>query len=320
MLGRVARLFASVDELAGQWNEAVAATDGADLFCSSSVWSFAAASSFPLAEPPTVLAEGGAFYGVRRVAAEAGLLLGLDPIWGFATPVVGPSAAGAQLVAGRLRTRDWDVAALTGQARGMPMTEALISALGDRFVLGVGPEESRLRADLTGGVEAWTVRRSSRFRQRLRQIEERATSAGVDVEDASGHTVDDLLARVIGIERRSWKGEEGTGLADPHLVTFYRHMLRRLQPTGGVRALVARLDGEDVGYVLGGVCGATYRGFQLSHARSAGSLGVGHLLQLHEVRRAAAEGLATYDLGMAMPYKQRWADRVDTTFTLVVRR
>jgi CelD/BcsL family acetyltransferase involved in cellulose biosynthesis len=125
---------------------------------------------------------------------------------------------------------------------------------------------------------------------------------------------------VLAVESRSWKGAEHTGLSDPDLAAFYRRMLSTLSSTGRARALLAVREGVDVGYVIGGVRGFTYRGFQLSQAREVEHLSVGHLLQLEQVRRAAHDGVTTYDLGMLMPYKQRWADHLDTTFALVVRR
>jgi CelD/BcsL family acetyltransferase involved in cellulose biosynthesis len=309
-----------LDAAAASWDAAVDATHGADPFCTSSAWSFAAGASFPTAEPPTLVEEDGAWYGSRLARGEAAVLLGLDPVWGFATPAVGPPKAAARIVARRLEHADWDVAVLTGQARGMPLTEALVAALVDRFSLHLGPEESRARADLGDGLSAWWASRSARFRQRLGQVERRAAEAGVEIVDASGLDVDELMRRVLAVEERSWKGEQGTGLSEPELAAFYRRMLTRLQPAGQVRALLARVDDADVGYIVGGVRGSTYRGFQLSQAMAAAHLSIGHLLQLEQVRGAADEGLATYDLGMAMPYKDRWADRLDTTFALIVRR
>jgi CelD/BcsL family acetyltransferase involved in cellulose biosynthesis len=39
-----------------------------------------------------------------------------------------------------------------------------------------------------------------------------------------------------------------------------------------------------------------------------------------QIRRLADEAIVTYDLGMDMEYKRRWADRSDDTFAVVVRR
>ena len=61
-------------------------------------------------------------------------------------------------------------------------------------------------------------------------------------------------------------------------------------------------------------------GFQLAYAESVTDLGLGHVLQWHQVQAAAAEGISLYDLGMDVAYKHRWADRIDETFAIVGRR
>ena len=212
------------DELelvARAWDDAVDRTPDADEFCASSIWSFAAAASFPEHEPPVVVSDGHSFAGMRRATGEEGtrLLLGLDPIWGFATPMVGHPVQAARLLAARLRLDDHDVAVVTGQRTDGVGLQCLVQVLGDRHRLLQGPAELRLRADLSGGLEPWLARRSSRFRQRLRQLRGRAADAGVGVVDCSALPPDDALDRILEVEVRSWKGEEGTGLATSEQVT-----------------------------------------------------------------------------------------------------
>jgi CelD/BcsL family acetyltransferase involved in cellulose biosynthesis len=302
------------------WDDAVDRTPGADVFCAASPWSFAAAESFPEAEPPVVLTDGASFAGLRRRVTEEGtrLLLGLDPVWGFATPVVGHPLAAARLLAERLTLDDHDVAVVAGQHDDGLALECLVRVLGARHRLGRGPVEHRLQADLREGVDAWWSRRSPRFRQRLRQVRRQAEDAGVTVVDCSAMPPDEAMDRVLDVEARSWKGIDGTGLASSELAGFYRRMAWRLAGGEQLRLLFARLDGRDVGYVLGGVRARTYRGLQLSFAEDVRSLGIGHLLQLHQVEALGGSGVDTYDMGMDMPYKRRWADRVEETFAVLV--
>jgi Acetyltransferase (GNAT) domain len=88
----------------------------------------------------------------------------------------------------------------------------------------------------------------------------------------------------------------------------------------GIRLRVARLNGADVGFILGGVINGRYRGFQLSFAQSVRTLSVGNLLQLHEIRSLCSEGLHTYDLGMDMEYKRAWSDSVFVTRPIIAVR
>jgi CelD/BcsL family acetyltransferase involved in cellulose biosynthesis len=309
-LHRVARL----------WDAAVDRTSGADEFCAASPWSFAAAASFPEAEPPVVLTDGASFAGLRRRDAEDGtrLLVGLDPVWGFATPVVGHPLVAARLLGARLGLEDHDLAVVAGQRHDTLALAGIVQVLGERTRLLQGPAEQRLQIDLGDGFEAWWGRRSSRFRQRLRQIQRRAEEAGVTVVDCSAQPPDDAVDRVLAIEDRSWKAGEGTGLTSPELAAFYRRLAWRLASADQLRLLVARRDGTDIGYVLGGVRRRTYRGLQLSYAAEVAELGIGHLLQLRQLESLQGSGIDTYDLGMDMPYKRRWADRVDETFSLLV--
>ncbi len=314
------------DALAPAWDAAAVAAGGLDEFCASSDWAFAAALSFPNAGPPELF-EGvdGAWVGLRRVMSGDGarVLVGLDPSWGFGSPVVGSPLAAAGATSDALRAcqavSPWDVAAISGQTRGAPLTEAVISALSPDHAMFVGPEEHRMQADLAGGLEEWWAARSTRFRQRMRRIESEASEAGVAIS-LSDAAPAEMVGRAVAIEAGGWKGAAATGLSSETMAAFAAGVLGRLAPTGRGRMWVARRDGEDVGYLMGGIRGSTFRGLQLGHTSGAATLGVGHLLQMHAIRAAAADGLLTYDLGMHMPYKQRWADRTATTFTLIVRR
>lgn len=309
-----------LDRIASHWDAAVDAADHIDPFCTSSLWSFSAAASFPDVEPPVVVTDGRAFVGLRATVGEDGtrLLLGLDPVWGFATPVVGdPRAAPAMLVA-RTGLDDHDVVVLTGQRDEDPVTAMLIRALQGRYRIMQGPVEQRLRADLTGGFEQWWSHRSPRFRRQARSMELRADDDGVTVVDLSALPPDQAMARVLDVEHRSWKGTAGTGLAGADLAEFTGHVLWRLAAREQLRLLVACRDGIDVGYVLGGVRDRTYRGIQISYAEDWRHLGIGHLLQLAQMRMLEGDGIDTYDLGMDIPYKRRWADRVDESYALVL--
>lgn len=309
-----------LERIAVPWDRAVDRTPGADPFCAASVWSFAAARSFPMASVPDVVTDGDTFVGSRRQTDGEGgrLVLGLDPVWGFATPVVGHPAVGALALQAVLRAEPFDAALVAGQHRDSVVTSHLVRVLGERYRLLEGPTEARLRASLTGGVEAWTARRSSRFRQMIRRLERRAADAGITFDDCSAQDPAVVMARLLDVEADSWKGQEGSGLMSDDLADFYRRVVWRLAAAEGLRVMFARHEDRDIGYVLGGVRGSTYRGLQLSQRASHAGFGLGHLLQWHQIRALEGVGVETYDLGMDMPYKHRWADRVEETFTLVV--
>lgn len=316
----------SLAELAPAWDRAVDRTPGIDEFCASSLWSFAAAGSFRSAGEPVVVTDGVGFCGMRPTVTAEGVdvMVGLDPVWGFATPCVGPPAAAAAALDELLRGSELPIAVIGGQRTDNVLTAHVARRLERTHRLLRGPEEVRVRADLSAGPDAWLARRSSRFRQRLRRTEREAAARDVQVVDISADHPDAVIDRVLAIESRSWKGAAATGLASEDLAAFYRHVAWRLARVDALRALIAVADGGgqavDIGFILGGVRGRTYRGLQLSYVAEWVDLGVGHLLQLHQIRAAAAEGVAVYDLGMDMEYKRRWADDDHATFSLLAIR
>lgn len=307
-----------LDALAPQWDRAVEVTPDVDQFCASSVWSFSAAESFSDAGDPVIVGDGTAFCGMRPTGTPDGrdALVGLDPIWGFATPCVGPPEQAAAMLGHRIALAPEAIVVVSAQREDSIATAYIARVMGG-YDLHRGPTEARLRAELSGGFEEWFRRRSSRFRQQTRRIERDAAAGGVVVRDHSSDDPDDVMDRILAIEATSWKGPEATGLSNPELSGFYRTMVRRLAPAGSLRVTFATVGGADIGYILGGVRGQTYRGLQIAYATDAAHRSIGHLLQLHTVRAMAAEGIATYDLGMDISYKRRWADHSHDTITII---
>jgi len=152
-------------DLAAAWDDAVDRTHGIDAFCSSTDWSFAAAGCMDPDLQPVVAGDGDGFCGLSGGALADGtrVLLGLDPVWGFASPVVGEPDAAAAAVVALLASQPWDAAVLTGQDRHLPVTRAVVQALGDRHDLYVGPSEARLRAAAAAAAVMTATRPFSRM-------------------------------------------------------------------------------------------------------------------------------------------------------------
>ena len=298
--------------------------DSADLdhFCSSSDWLAPAAATWG-GSGTVVVEDRGVALALGRTPLRRGaeLWCGLDPVWGFACPVVGrdtdaAAALVAHCLAGDVR---WVVTMLTGLVAGSARERSLVAALDDAHDLREGPSMTRRLADLDGGLDAWFGRRSATFRRNLRRAERARTAAGVQVELVSGGGAE-VVERCLAVEASSWKGRGGSGLRDAVLAGFYRRLAERLAPSDRLRSAFARHEGRDVAYILGAVRHCTYRGLQLSYDERYAGLSLGNVLQFHQMTALAAEGVRTYDLGMDMPYKLHWSDRAFTTRTMVVRR
>jgi CelD/BcsL family acetyltransferase involved in cellulose biosynthesis len=305
------------------YDDLVESSADLDRFCSSSDWVVATHACWGRGEPWVAAAgDAAVVLGRSRTRWGAKVLCGLDPVWGFACPVVGADP----LTAARLLARvlheaghRWDAVLLTGLVPASPRESALLAQLGDRFRVQVGPSMTRQLADLGGGLDAYLQRRSPRFRRNIRQAERRRHGLGIEVELVKGGGAE-VVDRCVAVERRTWKGQQGSGLVEDGFAGFYRVIADRLRPDGRLRAGFARLDGRDVGFILGVVRGRAYRGLQLGYDVAFAAASLGNVLQHHQIADLANEGVRSYDLGMDMAYKQHWADRPFTTRTLVITR
>ena len=305
---------------------------GIDAWCSRPVWGLAVHRSFAGVQDSVVSVTSDAGLGVfGRIVGddETPALVPLDRIWGFGSPIVcSPGAAETvvgdvadQLVADPL----WRVCALSGMAVGGELDRAVIRGFGRHVSLFAGETRSRCRASLDGGVDGYLAHRTREHRRNIRQAERRAVDAGLSfvVDDGGGPA--GTIARLHAVEHRSWKGLEGSGIESPEMAALYEHLVRDLSASGALRCVFAQApvpDGPpcDVGFILGGVLGDTYRGLQISFVEEFRHLGVGNLLQWHEVQRMCIEQLRVYDLGMDIGYKRRWAEELFETRTVIAVR
>ncbi len=359
ILGRVDRL--TLDELDERWvdvERAVDATPGVDRWCSGPDWQLPVGQGFAPDAPRLLLADDRLGFALLARYREAGtdVIGGVEPLWGFASPLVGPDpGALANAVAAVLaddpnwtrlvlpglppirrprRARPTDRGRRNGPASAAAPDGPAPLGDGDRTTLplavglsslgrvGFGTGITRRLIDLTGGFDCWLDRRSPKFRRNLRRAVRRADDLGVVIEDAADDPA--LFDRILAIEHRSWKGREGSGITGPGMTVMYRTMIDRLRVRGRLLANVATLDGVDVGYIVGGVRARRYRGLQLSYTDDLASvpdLSIGNVLQANHLALLTERGLADhYDLGMDFDYKRRWADRAEPSVVLVVQR
>ncbi len=300
----------TIEELekdAAAYDAAVRASEGIDRFCSSSEWVLAARAAFA-PEAPSFLARGA--HGYAAFVRREGMLMGLDTEWGFACPLVGHDEVAREFAAA-VESEPWRVILLPGIVPGSKLMRAVVDAF-RHHELRLGPTLRRWVASLEGGLDGYLARRTAKLRSNLKRAAKRARALGITFEPGG------TLERAVAVERRSWKGAALTGLLVPEMQLFYGELLARLGT--GVRALFARKDGEDMGFILGGVRDGQYRGFQFSYDERLAHVSLGGLLQVEQIAALAAEGALSYDMGIDLPYKHRWADEpVDTVTIAVVR-
>lgn len=320
-----------LEKLAPEIDEAISRTPGIDPWCSGVDWIIPVHRAFAPESEPLLLMDNGTpggedagakrFVLLSRYRADSGegLIAGLEPLWGFACPLLGGDhAANAKSLAIHLRgDAGWQTLALPGLPADRSLIMSMARPLAELGDVGLQEGITRRIADLTDGPDAWLERRKPKFRRNLRNAQRRARGAGVDFYIADDSP--DAFERIVAVEQRSWKGAQGDGITAPEMQSFYRSMTERLRQDGSLRCVIATRNGSDVGYILGGSRNARYRGLQLSYTQESAALSLGHLLQLHEIRRMSAEGVVLYDMGMDMEYKAKMADTTMTSVMLVVR-
>lgn len=297
-----------------------------DRFCSSTAWIVPAHEALMPPRDPWLFADdtGTIAMAIGRHREGFRYAEPLEASWGLACPIVAadPAAASGWFVDHcARRVGDWDVIVVCGVLDDAPLHAALVRALAARWRVQLSTTTERHVASLAGGLDGFLARRSRSLRRSLRRAARAARDAGIEIVAATGdpHAV---YERILAVERRTWKGRAGTGIVDGAMQAFYRAMVARLAAIGALRVMIARGDGRDVAYILGGVIDGRYRGLQFGYDVACRRWGLGALCQHAQIRALCDEGVAEYDLGTTGgDYKRRWAERIEASTTmLVVRR
>lgn len=312
--------------VADDFDREVAATPAIDRFCSTTAWILAASAALMPPRVPFSFRGAGGYFAAMRGVHPAGFPY-VEPVelaWGLAAPLIGrdPEALAGEVAEVLAVRRDWQIAILSGLEADGPQRRALERALPSRWERRRGTPTVRHIASLEGGVDGFLARRSRELRKSIRKGLRAAADAGVTFEAARAGEADAeaLYDRIQRVEAQSWKARDGVGISAGPMRAFYHHMLPRLCARGQQRTIFARLGERDVGYILGAVFEGEYRGLQFSYDDEHARLGLGGLLQFHQVTALCDEGVARYDLGTEMDYKRRWAEEVMETEMLVLVR
>ena len=311
---------------ADDFDREIAVTPAIDRFCSSSAWILAAAAA--LMPPRAAFSFRGehGFLAAAQGVHPAGFPY-IEPIelaWGLASPLVGrdPQALVEEVVPVLAARRDWQLAILAGMTADGPQRRALERVLPGRWERRRGTPTTRHVASLDGGIDGFLSRRPRELRKSLRKTLRAAAALQVTFESVRVGPDDAaaLYERIQQVEATSWKAREGVGISTGSMRAFYGHMLPRLCLLGQQRTMFARVDDRDIGYILGAVFEGEYRGLQFSYDDDHTALGLGGLLQYHQIVELCGEGIGRYDLGTEMDYKRRWAEDVMETEMLVLVR
>lgn len=311
--------------VADDFDREVAETPAIDRFCSTSAWILSASTALmPPARTPFSFKGEHGYFAAMRGMHPAGFPY-VEPVelaWGLASPLIGqdPAALVEELVPVLAARRDWQLAILSGLTADGPQRLALDRGLPERWERRRGTPTVRHVASLEGGLDGYLSRRSRELRKAIRKSLRAAGEAGLVFESVRATDPAVLYERIQAAEARSWKSRDGVGIQAGPMRAFYELMLPRLCALGQQRTIFARAGDIDLGYILGAVFAGEYRGLQFSYDDERSKLGIGGLLQYHQIAELCTEGVGRYDLGTEMDYKRRWAEDTMSTEMLVVVR
>lgn len=312
--------LSSYDHPASAWNRLALMTPQPDPFCATTAWQL---SWREAADPerPVVVREctDGLICFARHTLGSTIVLGPVERLWLFACNVLGP--AGVELLEQLLRDPAMEAAGLRPRIviSGLDPDGALLAAIQSRLSrhaeLTRFKEDVQCAASLEGGLDGFLSRRSANHRRKLRQAIRRAQEAGIGFERHAPASEDEaaaVFARMLAVERGSWKGITRQGM-DGHMTrTFYGAMLRRLATAREGRVMFATHKGRDIGYIFGGMAGAIYRGQQFSFDDDWRHMSIGNVLQYEQITWLCEEGAHRYDMGPLtgpfMEYKAHWTE------------
>lgn len=296
----------------------IATTQGVDPICSTSHWMIPVAQAFSEQAPKRVFtSRAGHVALIEHETPNGPVLSSFDAVWGFATPFVGVDPTSLLIDVADL-LKELDFYALT--VSGLDPSSSLFDEVQQLGPAGFTDTADRCIADLGEGFGPWIDRRSTRFRRSLRAAANRAETSGITIENLqpTADQVAQVFKRLLAVEKTSWKTDVESGLVDTDLGIFTLAMAHSFARVGALRVQFACLGSTDVGYVIGARLGDRYRGFQHSFNQNFPELSIGKLLQFHAIAALASEGVATYDMGMHMSYKESYADRIESTVTAII--
>lgn len=194
-----------------EFNRFILQMEGIDSFCSSWFWGLAAWESFhPESTPFFYRLADGYLAMTRTTWPDWGRIwLPLEASWCLACPLVGsePANLAHDFLKLLLTRSDWETVLISGNVQGSPLWNQLVTAVGPRFPMFIGPSVTRRIASLEGGLDGFLSRRSSKFRNNLQRALRRVDREQIRFETSSG-VLDEsqrrkLFQRILEIEGRS---------------------------------------------------------------------------------------------------------------------
>lgn len=299
------------------WSRLSLVYPSADPFCFSPAWSLPfhhiinhGRRLFYDASP-----EGAIIFGEHHDVTGSRILVPVEDGWLYGTPLLGPEAP--FLLAERLaelQEGQNSPVFVSGMIAAERQAANLYRVLSPDFKLYRHNMEYQQSASLAGGVDGWLSRRSANTRANMRKSLRRAANLGLVFERVKPdlHNFRTIYDRILAVESKSWKGRDHCGMLESPSCELYGAMLEMLAQIRSALIIFAIFEGEDVGFIFGGLHGPFYRGQQFSFSESFRNYSIGNMLQYEKILWLSELGCLRYDMGPAngprMEYKRRWTE------------
>jgi hypothetical protein len=297
-----------------------------DPLCSRSEWLFSFHEAF---QPHRKIWIRSASKSILSLASwthpdHGSILEPVESHWLFANPLLGSESLELlrALLAENSEGIGDSILVLSGLAMGTPLLAAILRSFDRSHTIHHLRSTIFRSASLANGPDGFLSRRSAKFRHNLRRAARMAKERSVHferVQPITADSADEAYSRMLEVEKKSWKGINSCGMAEPPSSDFYKLMFRRLAKGGVARAIFALHEGRDIGFVMGGIDGHHYRGQQFSFIADWQRESIGNLLQWEKIQWLCEEHISRYDMGSTLDYKLRWTEISLQTESLVLR-
>ncbi len=235
-----------------------------------------------------------------------------------------PGAAARALLPALLGQGDWDLIRLTDVPEAGRAYALLKEAAEAKLPTGTWASLASPYVPLPSSKEALQKGMDSKFRANLRRRRKRLAEKGaVTLERVtSGPGLPAQVEEGMALEASGWKGRGGTAMAqDPSTRGFYLELARTMAAEGRLALWFMRLDGRAVGFHYALEHGGKYLLLKPGYDEAIRECSPGQLLVEDVLGDCVERGLGEFDfLGIDMPWKRDWTDRVRDHLWLFIFR
>jgi hypothetical protein len=289
-----------------KWNKVALSTRQADPFCCLPSWQLSFHDAFSPNRRLLIkeCSNNVIAFAEKVISPESIYLTPIEPLWFFGNPLLGRHSvdlfSDTLVDIEKIYSPIFPKIVISGIRPNGSLYRRLRKRFDGKFDFILHSSGIQCASSLHGGLDGFLSRRSSNHRRHLKKQGKRVSGNDISFErhsPASNQEAEDVYSRMISVELASWKGIEQCGMAEQRPKKFYGIMMKRLAFSKSARVIFAKHEGEDIGFIFGGMAGETYRGQQFSYDEKWRTASIGNMMQLEKIKWLCEEGAKKYDMG-----------------------